>query len=762
MTIIYHDAWMSRSYNNSKATAVARLSQYNSSSFINKFSSAQSVDKASDEILRKISKLEDVSLRHAAKSGDIYAQQAWRDAWNVLVREELALSSQMTDTETFRIGLHSINCPPDSTTPLGSPVSSLSPELLAIDVDSEIGFMEKDYLHQTLEMVNGSMHDPDLQLDEALNCVSDFANLLNEIIFRSDVLMDKIEKEIFETFASSTAQDHGDFGLDSQSEIDDEVLEDLSVGHAGSASSYFIIDTCVPVPLSSHMVQRQLKSLCEAAYLQENELADLIDQLENEVLTLDSKFRARVSSNNQDWISYCSRRGISPSSLSGKLSDMEHQVYLQVWKCAYRDLTNALSKVSGQHVRSESRISNLPHQFKVSLVLQVINRMRGNKNKAMQDVKGVNEGHSTDDDESKSKSSHLPILSPQHILAHHEWYSACTSFLRNKVSSAFQYKNDKHEFWNRAKSAIKALQGRIQYHLQMEAEHNYWARVCQASRQRYEEAKSAKAVADALTSMVEAEILEAEKAMHDAARELRLQRAEKIRGEVMKYKQDLELRQKRMDAIHQFILKENAQREKEKIAEGMKRVEYREQLRKERREKLEALLAEQASLVEERNNILEKIIASVPYADKLSKISEERNLDRLQGHTESSRIAEEFSRAYLAFLNACSQPNGGGAFSSRDNLDFVAASGHARELGGVQESEKLMAIAGMRMKERGLFINKGFTDKQITSNRGFRLVTALRSSNVQSAAARQAAMMAYKPVGRGALAQSKMKSSHEW
>ena len=77
--------------------------------------------------------------------------------------------------------------------------------------------------------------------------------------------------------------------------------------------------------------------------------------------------------------------------------------------------------------------------------------------------------------------------------------------------------------------------------------------------------------------------------------------------------------------------------------------------------------------------------------------------------------------------------------------------GRGRGKGKVGGNLALAHLANARIAEQGLFGRSGFTDKQVTGNKHFRLVTALRSEGLGGTKAVARAFDALPPTGRGAL-----------
>ena len=148
-----------------------------------------------------------------------------------------------------------------------------------------------------------------------------------------------------------------------------------------------------------------------------------------------------------------------------------------------------------------------------------------------------------------------------------------------------------------------------------------------------------------------------------------------------------------------------------------------------------------------REAALRKVLLSLPNREALEGIV--RDPERALAPTASSALNSELARAYAAYLGSL----GGGGGRGGDALVASVAWNEANTGGGGGKggSLALAHLANARIAEQGLFARNGFTDKQVTGNKHFRLVTALRAEGLGGTKAVGRAFDALPPTGRGAL-----------
>jgi hypothetical protein len=179
------------------------------------------------------------------------------------------------------------------------------------------------------------------------------------------------------------------------------------------------------------------------------------------------------------------------------------------------------------------------------------------------------------------------------------------------------------------------------------------------------------------------------------------------------------------------------------------RIGYRMDLLQQRADKVKQLEAEAAALEAERSALLERLISSVPYAEKIASIAEAPSGDRVTAPTASYQASADLGRAYAAYLKAVhgyadtSTLEDGSVglqvpgTTTHGSLDFALAASKVTGTG----KNTLLQLANTRLKEQGLFGRQGFTDKQVTGDKRWRFVSALRAAGVgahEGTAARQA------------------------
>jgi hypothetical protein len=162
-----------------------------------------------------------------------------------------------------------------------------------------------------------------------------------------------------------------------------------------------------------------------------------------------------------------------------------------------------------------------------------------------------------------------------------------------------------------------------------------------------------------------------------------------------------------------------------------------------------------AALDAQREAALQALAAGVPYRERLAEIAATADSARLQAHTANSRAAAELSLAYAAFLQAAHEDADGAAgLASRGTVHLPAASVGATGPGGAPSSAAVAQLAAYRIREQGLFARAGYSDKQVTTNSRYRLVSAMREAGVSGSEARRA-MAQLQPTGRGGVAAAR-------
>jgi len=231
----------------------------------------------------------------------------------------------------------------------------------------------------------------------------------------------------------------------------------------------------------------------------------------------------------------------------------------------------------------------------------------------------------------------------------------------------------------------------------------------------------------------------------------------------------------RIEAVRAEVDAAEAERRASLIAAGASRVESRNVHRIERAtERAQSLAAEAQALERERTALLERLVASVPYRERVDEILAVPDAARAAGHTASSAASAALSGAFAAYLKAV---QGGGedaaALATHDNLDFAAAASAAEMRGegdGNEAGDKasrtlkaanLLMLAHRRIKEQGLFPKHGFTDKQVTSDKRFRFVSAAWAAGIAGSAAAVAGTKAIPVIGRGAISLERGRAS-DW
>jgi hypothetical protein len=218
--------------------------------------------------------------------------------------------------------------------------------------------------------------------------------------------------------------------------------------------------------------------------------------------------------------------------------------------------------------------------------------------------------------------------------------------------------------------------------------------------------------------------------------------------------------------VRAAVAAQEAERRTEALEAGAQRVGFRAEKRaSERAARAEALAAQTQALELERAALVERLVASVPYRERVEEIGSVPDAARAAGHTASSAASAALSGAYAAYLKAV---QGGGEEAARlgthDNIDLAAGAsaaaaeaagagaGGAAGAAGAAKAASLLTLANARIKEQGLFPKHGFSDKQVTSDKRFRLVSSVWAAGIAGSAAARTAVRNFAPTGRGAVA----------
>jgi hypothetical protein len=332
-----------------------------------------------------------------------------------------------------------------------------------------------------------------------------------------------------------------------------------------------------------------------------------------------------------------------------------------------------------------------------------------------------------------------------------------------------------------ARAAFSAAAANAEQLRQRTAELAAHEEVRSAARARLEAHRARKAVEDAVAAAVAGELAEAEAEASSAAQQRRVERARAMKELIAAYAREQAEISERIEAVRAEVEAAEAERRASLVAAGASRVESRNALRVERAtERARSLATEAQALERERAALLERLVASVPYRERVDEIQAVPDAARAAGHTASSAASAALSGAYAAYLRAV---QGGGedaaALTTHDNLDFAAAASAAEKGSGTQfadggdgveggdkasrtvKAANLLLLAHRRIKEQGLFPKHGFTDKQVTSDKRFRFVSAAWAAGIAGSAAAVAGTKAIPVIGRGAVSLERGRAS-DW
>jgi hypothetical protein len=285
--------------------------------------------------------------------------------------------------------------------------------------------------------------------------------------------------------------------------------------------------------------------------------------------------------------------------------------------------------------------------------------------------------------------------------------------------------------------------------------------VRRAAHARLETHRARRAVEEAVERAIAADLAEAEYLSEQASRARREARALAARAALDEYAAAEKLVEGRLEAVRAAVAAQEAERRAEALEAGAQRVGFRADKRaSERSARAEALSAQAHALELERAALLERLVASVPYRERIEEIGSVPDAARAAGHTASSAASAALSGAYAAYLKAVA---GGGEEAARlgthDNIDLAAGAAAAAAEeggggggGGAAKAASLLSLANARIKEQGLFPKHGFSDRQVTSDKRFRLVSSVWAAGIAGSVAARTAVRGFVPTGRGSVA----------
>ncbi len=368
--------------------------------------------------------------------------------------------------------------------------------------------------------------------------------------------------------------------------------------------------------------------------------------------------------------------------------------------------------------------------------------------------------------------------------AHNAWWAARRAYLSRKAAREARWVRERGEFLSDARVAFQRAADALAQGRARAAVLEAHERTRQDSHARLDAQRARKAVEEAVAAAVAAEIAEAERAVAALASEQRKARAAEAQRALERYRSEQAANDARLQAVREQVAAFEAQRRREELAEGAERVGARRRQNEEARARREAELREEQEKIERRRaEAVERLMAAVPYRERVDEIAATSDGERAASHTAASAAAAELSLAYAAYIraveaggeeNARMAPHGNfdlaaaaavaaaggeggaaGTLASGSLAASRAASGAGPAPGGGGRppltQDKLLALANLRIREKGLFARHGFSERQVTGDKRWRVVSGVWAAGVQGTDAARDALRTVQPAGRGAL-----------
>jgi len=351
---------------------------------------------------------------------------------------------------------------------------------------------------------------------------------------------------------------------------------------------------------------------------------------------------------------------------------------------------------------------------------------------------------------------------------HHAWYRELSHHLRRER----EIKSTYHRELANALTAAKAI-------LAEEAQRSVAAESARASREeaeavatkskmRLQRERARAAVEEALARVVEEEIAQAQAAVETAAQRARVVAAARTKRLLSQYHAQVAATEARVESSRRAAEAEMKEQIKIELAKAGERVAARSEETAAKKAALarEALAAQEAA-ESSREMALRRVLESLPNRGILEEISRTRDPERASSHTVSSAFNRELARSFAEYLATLpgGDVGGRGGDALVESVPWGSAPGSSKGATSSKSNETgtaLAILANARIAEQGLFARKGFTDRQVTKNPHFRLVTALRSEGLGGTNAVPAAFSALPATGRGALQALKANSRIEF
>ena len=531
-----------------------------------------------------------------------------------------------------------------------------------------------------------------------------------------------------DTFDSSNIRDHG------VNEEEDELDEGLNSPQLEETSEFLLQS-----PMNRHKLRRRVEMIRAKSSFELDKVGgalcsdvDLIKRLTDEFAALFAIYDADAASLTRGWKDVCRECGVESSThdeLGGWLRD-DHLAYLQ----AVRMSVSMRSVARSGHSTTESVDIDPANTATLSgnvydTISALILRMSGGKRKPTR----------TD------------------VLSHHKYTVARRFFLQRMSARKAQWKRESSAHIESSRLQFSAAREETDDRRRREYEREAHELVRRVTHARLEKQRAQKAVEDAVLDAIRASEAESEENLAGAVRAKRAAHFVAVKQALEAYKEEERVLQERIESVREAVALAEAERRAASLAEGHERVQFREQLLVEKAKKAKDLEAEARNLETEKAALLEKLVASVPYRERIEEIATTADASRITAHTEASATSAALSSAYAAYLKAVKCDSEESALlATHDNLDLATAAkvaaSQAKQTAGSNEpvvaaaqrasSDNLLTLANRRIKEQGLFPKHGFTDRQVTGDKRFRYLAGVYASGVQHTSAARTAFNA--------------------
>lgn len=705
------------------------------------------------ELERKIASTKTAAKEMRTNLIEREAKLSWQQEWQHLLDEEVRLDEElqkwMADHRDIEVD-----------DPVGEPLSPVQSEAQHLSKSKciRVGDVYSAYLQRSYEfelqkkksknelsvlrsaITSFKMSAPGLSRSKAKSVArAGLEHITARLQTERDLISTQLsyaEKEIavnpnitlIDSFDSSKIRDHDVNGEE------DELYEGLNSPLLEETSEFLIQS-----PMNRHKLRRRVEMIRAKSSSELDKVGgalcsdiDLIKRLTDEFAALFAVYDADVASLTRGWKDVCRECGVESSThdeLGGWLRD-DHLAYLQ----AVRMSVSMRSVARSGHSTTESVDNDPANTATLSgnvydTISALILRMSGGKRKPTR----------TD------------------VLSHHKYTVARRFFLQRTSARKAQWQRESSAHIESSRLHFTAAREETDDRRRREYEREAHELVRRVTHARLEKQRAQKSVEDAVLNAIKASEAESEENLAEAVRAKRAAHFVAVKQALEAYKEEERVLQERIESVREAVALAEAERRAASLAEGHERVQFREQLLVEKAKKAKDLEAEAKNLETEKAALLEKLVASVPYRERIEEIATIADASRITAHTEASAASAALSSAYAAYLKAVKCDSEESALlATHDNLDLATAAkvaaSQAKLTAGSNEpveaaaqrasSDNLLTLANRRIKEQGLFPKHGFTDRQVTGDKRFRYLAGVYASGVQHTSAARTAFSA--------------------